>query len=156
VSRRTCEQHSGRLELTIRPATQDDLETVRELWEALYDECPEPEHHRKGWEDVADDVRRGIAQHVSLSAAEDGEPVGFLLAHARTPRVGYVSDLYVRPARRRSGLATALLRDGAARLRRQVVELDVDASNDAALAFYERVGFHRQSSRLTIDTKELA
>ena len=141
--------------MKVRSAAPEDLETVRKLWEALYGECPEPDHERKGWEDVADDVRRGIDEHVALLAEDDGEAVGFLLARARTPRVGYVSDLYVRPARRRCGLATALLREGARRLDREIVTLDVDASNDAAAAFYDRLGFHPQSARLAIAAEAL-
>jgi ribosomal protein S18 acetylase RimI-like enzyme len=142
--------------LTIRRAEPGDLETVHELWEALYHECPEPQHRRKEWEDVADEVRRGIDEHVSLLAEADAEAVGFLLAHTRTPRVGYVSDLYVRPAHRRVGLAGDLVREAARRLEREIVELDVDASNQAALAFYERLGFRRQSARLAIDAEALA
>lgn len=141
--------------MKVRSAAPEDLETVRELWEALYCECPEPDHQRKDWRDVADDVRRGIDEHVALLAEDDGEAVGFLLARARTPHVGYVSDLYVSPARRRCGLATALLREGARRLDREIVTLDVDASNDAAAVFYDRLGFHRQSARLAIAAEAL-
>jgi ribosomal protein S18 acetylase RimI-like enzyme len=142
--------------MKVRPATQEDIETVRELWEALYREGPEPDHQRKEWPDIADDVRRGIDEHVALLAENDGEAVGFLLAHARSPRVGYVSDLYVRPERRRDGVARALVREGARLLEREIVTLDVDASNDAAFAFYGRLGFHPQSTRLAIAAEALA
>lgn len=141
--------------MKIRPATQDDLETVRELWEALYRECPEPDHERKDWRDIADDVRRGFEDNVALLAEDDDDAIGFLLARIRSPRVGYVSDLYVRPAQRRLGVAKALMTEGARLLDREVVTLDVDASNDAALAFYQRLGFHRQSARLAAAAEAL-
>lgn len=141
--------------MKIRPAKQEDLETVRELWEALYLECPEPDHERKDWEDIAGDVRRGIDEHVALLAEDGGEAVGFLLSHIRSPRIGYVSDLYVRPAQRRRGLAKALVSEAARRLECEIVTLDVDASNGSALAFYERIGFHRQSARLAAAAKVL-
>jgi ribosomal protein S18 acetylase RimI-like enzyme len=140
----------------IREATKEDLKTVRELWTALYEEAPEPEHERKNWNEIADDVRRGIAEHVALIAEEDGAAVGFLLARPRSARVGYVSDLYVRPDHRRRGVARALLLEGLSRLDLEVVTLDVDAANSDARAFYARLGFREQSLRLAIDSEQLA
>jgi ribosomal protein S18 acetylase RimI-like enzyme len=140
----------------IRRATVDDLPVVRELWEALYTECPEPEHRRKDWDAVADDVRHGIEEHVVLIAEDDGAPAGLLIAYPRKERVGYLSDLYVRPDRRGAGLARELLREAAGRLDGDVVELDVDASNTGARSFYERIGFREQSLRLAIPTERLA
>jgi ribosomal protein S18 acetylase RimI-like enzyme len=142
--------------MTIRQATADDLDTVRELWEALYTECPEPEHRRKDWDAVAGDVRLAIDGAVALIADVDGEPAGLLLAVRKTDRIGYVTDLYVRPAQRRRGIARALLGEGSRRLGRELVELDVDASNTAARDFYIRLGFHEQSSRLAARAEALA
>jgi GNAT superfamily N-acetyltransferase len=45
--------------MNIRPATQGDLATVRELWAAFYTEWPEPPHRQKGWGDyVRPEFRR--------------------------------------------------------------------------------------------------
>jgi putative acetyltransferase len=66
-----------------------------------------------------------------------------------------VSDLYVRPDQRRRGLGRALLSEGARLLGREVVTLDVDASNPDARAFYERLGFREQSSRLAARAEAL-
>jgi len=134
--------------VTIRSAEAADLATVRELWEALYGEHPEPEHERKRWEEIAGDVRLAVEEHVVLLAEEGGRAVGFLLARTKKDRIGYVSDLYVRPDHRRRGLGRALLSEGARLLGREVVTLDVDASNPDARTFYERLGFREQSSRL--------
>jgi ribosomal protein S18 acetylase RimI-like enzyme len=142
--------------LKIRRATQNDLETVRELWEALYEECPEPEHERKDWEEVADDVRRAIEAHVTLLAEQDGEAVGFLLGRPKSERIGYVSDLYVLPEHRTRGIARELLTEAVAALGREVVTLDVDVTNAAARSFYRRLGFHEQSLRLAIEAERLA
>jgi ribosomal protein S18 acetylase RimI-like enzyme len=142
--------------LKIRRATQNDLETVRELWEALYEECPEPEHERKDWEEVADDVRRAIEAHVTLLAEQDGEAVGFLLGRPKSERIGYVSDLYVLPEHRTRGIARELLTEAVAALGREVVTLDVDVTNAAAHSFYRRLGFHEQSLRLAIEAERLA
>ena len=142
--------------MTVREAIASDLDTVRELWEALYAECPEPEHERKEWENIAADVEIAIDEHVALLAEEDGRAVGLLLGRAKSGRIGYVSDLYVRPDHRRRGIARALLYEGVRRLGREVVTLDVDASNAAARAFYVRLGFHEQSSRLAVRAEALA
>jgi ribosomal protein S18 acetylase RimI-like enzyme len=142
--------------LKIRRATQNDLETVRELWEALYEECPEPEHERKDWEEVADDVRPAIEAHVTLLAEQDGEAVGFLLGRPKSERIGYVSDLYVLPEHRTRGIARELLTEAVAALGREVVTLDVDITNAAARSFYRRLGFHEQSLRLAIEAERLA
>ena len=141
--------------LTIRSAEAADLATLRELWEALYGEHPEPEHERKSWEQVAEDVRLAVEEHVVLVAEEDGRAVGFLLGRPKKDRIGYVSDLYVRPEHRRRVLGRALLSEGARLLGREVVTLDVDASNADARAFYERLGFREQSSRLAAPAEAL-
>jgi len=141
--------------VTIRSAEAADLATVRELWEALYGEHPEPEHERKRWEEIAGDVRLAVEEHVVLIAEEDGRAVGFLLGRPKKDRIGYVSDLYVRPDHRRRGLGRALLSEGAHLLGREVVTLDVDASNPDARAFYERLGFREQSSRLAARAEAL-
>jgi ribosomal protein S18 acetylase RimI-like enzyme len=139
----------------IRAATPADLETVRELWEALYAECPEPEHERKDWEQVAADVRRAMEEAVVLFAEEDGDTVGFVLGRPRSERTGYVSDLYVSPEHRHRGIARELLRRAAAALDRDVMTLDVDATNAGARAFYGRLGFREQSLRFAIDSERL-
>ena len=91
-----------------------------------------------------------------LVAEEDGSrAVGFLLGRPKKDRIGYVSDLYVRPEHRRRVLGRALLSEGARLLGREVVTLDVDASNADARAFYERLGFREQSSRLTAPAEAL-
>jgi hypothetical protein len=69
-----------------------------------------------------------------------------------------VTDLYVRPAARRGGVARALMREAGARLREsgaRVVTLDVLASNVDARRFYERLGFQTESLKLWVDADEL-
>ena len=142
--------------MKIRPAAKDDLETVRELWEALYRECPEPEHEQKSWTQVAADVRVAIDDHIVLLAENDGNAVGFLLARPKGDRIGYVSDLYVRPAHRKRRVASSLLREATRVLARPVVTLDVGVANEGARTFYRRLGFHEQSRRMAIESERLA
>jgi ribosomal protein S18 acetylase RimI-like enzyme len=142
--------------MTIRRARSEDLDTVRALWEALYAECPEPAHRRKEWTDVEEDVRRAVHEHVALVAEDKGATVAFVLAHERRAGVGYVSDLYVRPDRRRRGLGRDLLEGAVQGLGCPLLELDVAVENTAALAFYQRLGFGEQSVRLAIAAERLA
>lgn len=141
--------------MRVRPATPSDLETLRELWEAFYEERPEPEHEQKRWEDVADAVRRVIDEHVALLAEEDGATVGFALAWPKNDRAGYVSDLYVRPDVRGRGIARSLLHRAAVELERDVITLNVDVSNAEARAFYRRLGFREESLNLVIESERL-
>lgn len=141
--------------MTVRRATPEDLDAVRALWEALYAECPEPEHRRKEWTDVEADVRRALDEHVALVAEEHGAAVAFVLAHERRAGVGYVSDLYVRPDSRRRGLGRDLLEGAVQGVGCPLLELDVAAENTAARGFYQRLGFGEQSVRLAITAERL-
>ena len=80
---------------------------------------------------------------MTFLAEDGGQPVGFLLGRPKSERIGYVSDLYVLPEERRRGVARRLLTEGIAALGREVVTLDVDASNAGALAFYRRARLPR-------------
>ncbi len=55
-------------------------------------------------------------------------------------RDSYITWLFVHPAFRRKGVATALIHEMLARLRKPVT-LNVMMSNTPARAFYERIGF---------------
>jgi GNAT superfamily N-acetyltransferase len=124
----------------IRPATADDLPLVRELWQEFNAEIPD-EPWRE--DDLAEDLawlEQAIHDEVVLLADEDGLAV----ARRRGERLGFLEVVYVRPAARRSGLASELIREAAARLREagaEMVELEVLASNTEARAIYERWGF---------------
>ena len=124
----------------IRPATADDLPLVRELWQEFNTEIPD-EPWRE--DDLAEDLaglEQAIRDEIVLLADEDGLAV----ASRRGERLGFLDVVYVRPAARRSGLATQLIREAAARLRAagaEMLELEVLASNAEARAIYERWGF---------------
>jgi ribosomal protein S18 acetylase RimI-like enzyme len=140
----------------IRVATLDDLDTIRTLREELHAECPPPEHRRKEWSDVVDDVRAYIGEGGALIADEDGDQVGFTLSWPEGERVGYLGLLYVRPAYRRRGIGRALVRASAARLDRDFLTLSVDVHDQSALAFYGRLGFREEAIDLVLESSRLA
>jgi ribosomal protein S18 acetylase RimI-like enzyme len=130
--------------VNVRRAQDADLDTVVELWREFYREVPDPDHEEH---DEAQELRE-IETHVRegrafLAENDDGEPAGFALYWKKSPRVGYLSDLYVRPVARRAGAAHALVKELAFVLRDEGVEnleLDVRADNTGARAVYARWG----------------
>ena len=84
---------------------------------------------------------------ICLAAEEDGRLVGYTVC-SRYADVWHLMNIAVEPARRRVGIATQLMtrlfEETGARAR---MTLEVRASNDAAIAMYERFGFRRAGER---------
>jgi ribosomal protein S18 acetylase RimI-like enzyme len=129
----------------IRRATEADEAVLRELWEEFEAEVPEPPGFTpETWEEAWADIRRHIAEGVALLAEDDEGPVGHAWAAAPLHGRVHLTDVYVRPRARRSGVARALLREVAAAARElgaEWVSLDVVSSNAPALAAWNRFGF---------------
>ena len=124
----------------IRPATADDLQLVRELWQAFNDEIPDESWREDDLEQDLAWLEQAIGKEIVLLADEDGLAV----AQRKGERVGFLEVVYVRPDARRGGLAAELVREVAAQLREagvEMLELEVLASNHEARAIYERWGF---------------
>ena len=140
--------------MTIREATTQDRERLRDLYREFVQEIPPPpgipvdiEHELGELEDYLGD------QNVALVAEDDaGQVVGFALAKIDHPGIGHLSDLYVVPDARRQGAARELIREAAIRLRDEedaaVLTLGVQVTNGDARAAYERLGFQPESLRL--------
>jgi ribosomal protein S18 acetylase RimI-like enzyme len=130
--------------VTIRAATTSDAAALEELWRAFEREVPPPRHvdvdHEKEFAEIREIVDSGLA-----FLAEDGDgAVGFALARRTGPRNGRLTDLYVAPEARRSGVATALVAAVVETLAPQGVEhleLEVVSSNADARTVYHRWGF---------------
>ena len=146
--------------MTVRRAAEADFDTVVELWREFYREVPEPSHEEH---DEAQEIRE-IEAHVSggrafLAENDAGEPVGFALFWKKTPRLGFLSDLYVRPDARRAGVARSLVREVAAVLQADGVDdlaLDVRTDNAGARAVYARWGMREAKVTLVAPLAELA
>ncbi|MFC7072729.1 GNAT family N-acetyltransferase [Halovenus rubra] len=92
----------------------------------------------------------------------DAEFVGFVTADVDTcppvfdrPDRLKVGDIYVRESHRGTGLARELLEHATEYARESgcpEIALEVDADNDRALAFYEKVGFELHRQHMTITT----
>jgi ribosomal protein S18 acetylase RimI-like enzyme len=78
--------------------------------------------------------------------------VGYAIT-GRAGRRGYLQRLAVDPSRRREGIASALVDDGARWLARHAVRsvvVNTQEANTTALALYERLGFVRQPTGLCV------
>jgi ribosomal protein S18 acetylase RimI-like enzyme len=123
----------------IRPATADDLPLVRELWQAFNEEIPDEPWREDDLAEDLDWLEQAVREEVVLLADDSGLAV----ARRRGPRLGFLEVVYIRPEARRQGLAAALVREAASRLREagaDMLELEVLASNSAARSIYERWG----------------
>jgi ribosomal protein S18 acetylase RimI-like enzyme len=104
---------------------------------------PEP-----AWRDDEAEIRqreleRAIGTDIVLLAEQDARPVGLAVADTKGTHVGFLHVLYVRPGARQLGVAAALVRATVERLRaqgRDMLELEVLASNERARSVYERRG----------------
>lgn len=150
---------------TVEPATQDDLETVTELWVRLA--RGQREHESAIRADAnRETMRETLAAHVHtnglLVARVGGNIVGFVsftlergALEIDTTR-GLLSNIYVEPAYRDCGVGTALLEAAEEALSEQgadVLTLEVMAANEAARRFYERRGYetHRVSMSRSLE-----
>ena len=120
--------------LSLRPATGDDLPAIMAIENAVFSQAWWPETFEEMLDRVDTDV---------LVATAGPDLVGYLVL---TIGVGEaeLANLAVDPARRRAGIAQALLRESLDILRRRSVRwvyLAVRASNEGAARLYEHFGF---------------
>lgn len=144
--------------MTIRKATDHDLDAIQALWQAMEDEIGGPEWVRETWEEELVDVKRRLRDSAVFLAEEDGKVVGLLGLDFGNPKIAHVQSVYVVPEARRRGVAAALMTEAAAMSREHGytdIELDVLSSNHAALAVYDRLGFVEYQQRLSVSLDEL-
>jgi hypothetical protein len=119
--------------------------------EALFEETWQRPFPRLpfGWSDLAGKL---------TLLAEDEEPIGIAVADLLPNGVAHLNVIYVVPERRRQGIARELLAEMAARSRAEGgdhVTLDVDTTNEAGRAFWQRLGFREWGLRLSTPLDDL-
>jgi ribosomal protein S18 acetylase RimI-like enzyme len=132
--------------MTIRPATKEDKELVRELWVEFEAELGGPDYLRESWEEAWADLSQTVRNGVALVAEEEGAAVGFVFCVLGDPgrKTAHVTDIYVRPDARNKGIGRALLAGILEPARAAGLEhasLEVLIRNSDARRLYERLGF---------------
>ena len=148
-------------ELAVRPARPTEIDPLGELWGEMYAYQREHGMQLPLRDDAIEIWKRQLAERldspvsvVLVAEAPGGDGLaGFLAAQTKRlpphlvtdkPKVGFVSEVYVRPAQRRHHVGRALV-DAAfgwfARADVGSVELHVLVDNAVARAFWERMGF---------------
>jgi ribosomal protein S18 acetylase RimI-like enzyme len=132
--------------MTIRRATEDDRDLLRELWEEFETELDQPDYLRERWDDAWADLSESVRNGIALVAENDGRALGFLFCVLgdRGRRTAHVTDLYVRPEARGEGVGRELLA-GVVTPAREAgldhVSLEVLLANHDARRLYDRLGF---------------
>jgi ribosomal-protein-alanine N-acetyltransferase len=132
--------------VTIRPATADDLDLLRELWEEFEAELDQEPYLRETWDEAWEDLAVTVDDGVALIAEDDGSALGFVFCVLgdRGRRTAHVTDIYVRPEARGRGIGRALLAELVEPARAaglEHVSLEVLVRNADARRLYERLGF---------------
>lgn len=133
--------------MTIRAATEGDQDVLRELWEEFDAELDGEPYLRETWEEAWDDLSVTVRDGVALIAeADDGRAIGFVFCVLgdRGRRTAHVTDIYVRPEARRSGVGRALLAELVEPARAaglDHVSLEVLVGNSDARRLYDRLAF---------------
>jgi len=156
-------------DLTVRPATADDLNTLARFNEAMAEETEDkpldPETVRAGVQGLFDDPTRGfylVAERDdqivgSPSESTSSQVLGALMitpewSDWRNGTFWWIQSVYVRPQARRTGVYTALHRDVRRRARAEDevcgLRLYVERGNAPARDTYERLGMTETSYRM--------
>jgi len=125
------------MRMEVRAFEAGDEEAVVSLWNRCGLIRP--------WNDPHKDVQRKllVRPDLFLVGILEGKVVACVMAGYEGHR-GWLNYLAVDPAHQRSGLGKAIVSEAEARLRAlgcPKVSLQVRASNRAAIAFYERIGY---------------
>jgi ribosomal protein S18 acetylase RimI-like enzyme len=131
---------------SVRVAEPEDAAAISAI---LYDFCGE------ALEPGALSRRMAEAQGLETAflGALGGEPAGLLVLRmvptlSDPEDLAEITELYVRPSARRKGIGTRLVETAlryAQQQKSKEIHLLVDPENEAALAFYEALGFRRDS-----------
>ncbi|MDQ5821431.1 MAG: GNAT family N-acetyltransferase [Actinomycetota bacterium] len=144
--------------MTVRRATEADEPTLRELWEEFEHEVPAPPGFDESWEEAWRDLARHVRAGVAAIAEDDEGAVGYVFAAEPEKGRSHVTDAYVRPRARRTGVLTGMLREVVSALSERGVthvSLDVLTGNTEARAVWERLGFTEVMKLMMTDRSTL-
>lgn len=130
--------------VSVRPATEAELDHLARLWHAAWHEThapllPEELTRLRTFESFRERLAHALSDIRAIGPI--GAPIGFCVI-----RGDELYQLFLAPAARGGGVAAALLADGEARLQARgvrVAHLGCAIGNDRAARFYEKHGWMR-------------
>jgi ribosomal protein S18 acetylase RimI-like enzyme len=136
----------------VRRATADDTHILRGFWEDSNRELDFTPYAQSAF------AAELLTDHIALVAEDAGAIIGCVYAATPGDDHGFAFGLYVFPARRRQGVARALIAATADELKRRgrrFLVLSVDTPNGPARSMYEALGFVDQARILRADVDDL-
>ncbi len=107
---------------------------------------------------ITDWIEKSTSGDGLVLVAQEEDIIGFLACsindyypHMEIRKIGHIMAVYVVPAYRRRGIATALMKQALKWMKEHKIEyvnLNVDVQNDAAIAAYKAMGFKPNQSNL--------
>ena len=137
------------MNISIRPYTEEDRESVIKLWDKVFPGAPP---HNNPARDLR--TRREVPPELFLVAIRDSEIVGTVMAGCEGEQ-GWVYYLGVDPDFRRQKIGSTLMKRIEARLIGmgcRELHFQIWASKAEVQAFYETLGYHAED-RLTMGKK---
>jgi ribosomal protein S18 acetylase RimI-like enzyme len=144
----------------VRPGAESELDEIAALWTEMYAHQQAHGMALPLRDDAAEVWKRQLSGRldspvsiVLVAPADEGKLLGFLAAQtkrlppqfaAARPKLGFISELFVRPEARRRGAGRALVDAALAWFRRADVgsiELHVLVGNEHGRRFWEELGF---------------
>ncbi len=144
--------------MKIRRATEADEPILRELWEEFEREVPAPPGFGESWEEAWRDLSRHLRAGVAAIAEDDEGVAGYVFIAEPEKARAHLTDAYVRPRARRTGVLRALIGEvvsGLAERGVTHVSLDVLAANAGAVAVWEQFGFSEVMKLMLTDLESL-
>jgi GNAT superfamily N-acetyltransferase len=136
--------------MTIRHATDVDLESVERLWDGWQSERPTPPPWADtSWDANRSEFERALHANGLFLAEEDGEVVGFVSSWLEE-HVARIGDVYVAQSERREGVGRALIEAVIDNVRARGATHLILNANLEALPFYDRLGFREESRNLVL------
>lgn len=125
--------------IEVRPYQDGDAPEVVRLWR----DCGLTMPHNDPMKDI--ERKAAVQPELFLVGCLEGSVVATVMAGYEGHR-GWLNDLAVAPDKRRRGIGRRLVIEAEKRLRRlgcPKINLQVRRANEAAIAFYRRIGFAR-------------